>query len=352
MPLQTLKSMVHFTAVPPTGVVTLPHGLANNFRPVKPDICTPDNGNFTFISADEFTVTYRNDGTLAGDCDILCESWHTIERAFGATQSISLVPAPFIPAGGGGAGPGAQVIKTISAGTAFATSQEVVFSNSNGISFGADGTSVITAAFDAIKTLVGHGGVTASGPTISFQDGNGVTFGILGNTITASVQTAGGTATGVGISAGTQTAGTGVVVFSNSNNVTFGMNASTVTATVAAIQAISANGSGVTNGTVVFSNSNSVSFGYNGSTITASVYQPSVSKLVGFTAAGGETQLTVTFSPAAPASSYSVIPFLNGVSFQVAFDCPASARSVSQFVAIPSGSLAAGDHIGFYLIAS
>jgi hypothetical protein len=351
MPLQTLKSMVHFSGVNPGQSVTLPHGLSNNFRPVVPDVCTPDNGNFVFVAADEFTITFQNTGTIAADCDVLCESWHTIERAFGATQSVSLVPAPFIPAGGGG-GAGQQVIKTISAGTAFATSQEVVFSNSNGISFGADGTSVITAAFDAIKTIVGHGGSTASGPTISFQDGNGVTFGISGNTITASVQTAGGTATGVGISAGTQTAGTGVVVFSNSNGISFGMNASTVTATAADIKAISVGGSAVTNGTVVFSNSNSVSFGYNGSTITASVYQPSVSRLVGFTAAGGETQLTVTFTPAAPASSYSVLPFLNGVSFQVAFDCPASARSVSQFVAIPSGSLAAGDQIGFHLIAT
>lgn len=347
-----IKNIVRLVNLAPGATQTIAHGLNWNGIAVKPDICTPSDGNFTFVSADETNITFRNDGVAATSCDVLCESWHTIERAFGAATVASLSPAPFVPGGGGG-GTDAAVLKAVSGGLGgLASSQTIVFGNSNGVSFGADGTSIVTAQFDALKTVIAHGGVTASGPSISFADGNGVTFGLVGNTITASVQTVGGTATGVGISAGTQTAGTGAVVFSNSNNISFGMNASTVTASYAGIKSISGGTTRVTNGEVVYSNSNNVSFGVAGNTVTASAYAPAASRLVGFTATGGETQLTVTFAPALTFSTYSVIPFNNGVASIIAWDAPAQSRSVSQFVAIPTGALVSGDQIGFQLTAS
>jgi hypothetical protein len=161
----------------------------------------------------------------------------------------------------------------ISAGTQSDGTGTVVFSNSNGVSFGMSASSVVTASVDAIKAL-SAGTVSGSGATVVLSNANGISFGMVGNTITASVQTAGGTATGVGISAGTEVAVTGAVVFSNSNGVSFGLSNQTLTASIAPQIAISASGSAQSLGTVVFSNSNSVSFGMSGSTVTASVFMP------------------------------------------------------------------------------
>ena len=113
-----------------------------------------------------------------------------------------------------------------------------------------------------------------TGPGLSFSNANNISFGISGSTITASIQTAGGTATGVGLAAGTQTATTGVIVLSNSNNVSFGMsNSSVITASFSQAptpNAISAGTTLASSGTVVFSNSNNISFGLDGNTVTAS----------------------------------------------------------------------------------
>lgn len=66
--------------------------------------------------------------------------------------------------------------------------------------------------------------------TVVFSNSNGVTFGMnAGGVVTASVVAGGGG--GIANAAGTQTATSGTVVFSNSNNVTFGMsNSSVITA--------------------------------------------------------------------------------------------------------------------------
>lgn len=241
----------------------------------------------------------------------------------------------------------------ISAGSQMASSGTVQFKNSNGVSFGMSDSTGITASMDAFRSIAAAG-ATASGPSLLLSNANGVTFGIVGGTLTASVQTAGGTATGVGISAGTELATTGAVVFSNSNNVTFGMHNQTVTASVSVPPAfgIAAGGVTISSGTAILSNSNGVSFGIAGSTVTASAYQPAFQRNVGFTATGGETQITVTFTPAAAASDYKVYPACDGVSYIVGIDAPAASRSVSAFVAIPSGSLAAADHLAFLLYKS
>ena len=157
-------------------------------------------------------------------------------------------------------------IQSISAGTTRITSGEAVFSNSNGISFGVAGNTV-TATADYVRSI-SAGTTNATGNQIVFSNSNSVSFGANGATITASISTL--PETPFAISAGTQSVSTGTVVFSNSNGVTFGMSGSSrITATVDAIKSISAGTTRITSGEAVFSNSNGFSFGVNGQTITA-----------------------------------------------------------------------------------
>jgi hypothetical protein len=100
---------------------------------------------------------------------------------------------------------------------------------------------------------------------ITFSNSNGISFGLNGSTLTATVQ-GGGSA--VAVAAGTQTATSGTVVFSNSNNVTFGMSGSSRVTASAALN-ISAGTTSQNLTAVTFSNSNGISFGLNGSTMTA-----------------------------------------------------------------------------------
>jgi len=78
---------------------------------------------------------------------------------------------------------------------------------------------------------ISAGTTQAISGTVVFSNSNGITFGMNGNTITATVTP--GPAAGIGaISAGTTQATSGTVVFSNSNSVSFGMNGNTITASV------------------------------------------------------------------------------------------------------------------------
>lgn len=185
---------------------------------------------------------------------------------------------PYSAAGGGVA---------LSAGTNSSSSGTVVFSNSNGVTFGMSPTGVITAtvtpgaaagiaAVQLSNTTytsgtvnfinsngVSFGSTTGGGVTASytvpgatvFSNSNNVSFGLNGSTITATATVPIGIA---GAAAGTQTGTTGTLVFANSNGLTFGMSGSS-----------QVTGSYTVPGATVFSNSNNVSFGLNGSTITA-----------------------------------------------------------------------------------
>jgi hypothetical protein len=90
------------------------------------------------------------------------------------------------------------------------------------------------------------------------------------------------------------------------------------------------------------------------SQITASVFQPALQRVVGFTATGGETQFTVTFTPAAASTNYSVFGQANGVSIPALLDIPAgtASRSLSAFGVAPSGSLSANDQYAFFMFES
>jgi hypothetical protein len=114
---------------------------------------------------------------------------------------------------------------------------------------------------------VSAGGASANLSNVVFSNSNGVSFGLNGSTVTASVAAGGGGGIPA-IQAGTQTATSGTVIFSNSNNVTFGMSGS-ATVTASAQVNLSAGTTSNNASAWVYSNSNGISFGLNASTITA-----------------------------------------------------------------------------------
>ncbi len=332
-----LKNILSFTGL----VVGVPsvqaHGLNIPARGgVVPRVLETDGAGYT-VTADDTNVTVTRGSNAAASVNVYCEYWHSIEDAEPQPNGIATSIYPFVVQGGGSAGGGAGGITALSGGTTFGT-----------------------------------------GPTIVFQDGGNVTFGMNGNTLTASVQTAGGTATGVGLSAGTQSVDTGVVrfvnsnglsfgmsgssqitgaysqstapnaiavnaagsvtagtvVFSNSNNITFGLNGSTITASASASQstgpaAIAAAGSTGTSGTIIFSNSNNISFGMNGNTITATV------------AGGGETPFGISAGTQSNSTGTVVFSNSNGVTFGMSNNSIVTA-SVSSLVYSNSNNVSFG----------
>jgi hypothetical protein len=191
----------------------------------------------------------------------------------------------------------------VSAGTTSNNLSALTFSNSNGVSFGLNG-STVTASINPDALAIGAiqaGTQTATSGTVVFSNSNNVTFGMSNSSvITASAQ--------INVSAGTTSNNLSAVTFSNSNNVSFGMNGSTVTAsaTVASTQGSINFSAGTTSNnlaSVTFSNSNGVSFGLNGSTITASV--------------AGAAQGSINFSAGTTSNNLSAVTFSNsnGISF-------------------------------------
>jgi len=209
----------------------------------------------------------------------------------------------------------------ISAGTTSNNLSAVTFSNSNGISFGLNG-SVVTASVAAAPAAgigaVAAGTQTATSGTVVFSDSNGISFGLSGSSrVTASytVPSTAGLISAINVSAGTTSNTLTAVTFSNANGVSFGLNASTVTGSVAAgatatgnFGAVAAGTQTATSGTVVFSDSNGISFGLSGSSrVTASYTVPSTAGLISaINVSAGTTSNTLTAVTFANA---------NGVSF-------------------------------------
>lgn len=206
-------------------------------------------------------------------------------------------------------------VQGISAGTQVGRTGDIVFSNSNGISFGLSGSNTLTASY------------TVPGATV-FSNSNNVSFGLNGSTITASAsfsqsaQTVGiygisnttgasssstvdarslsfqgagvvsvgvtngsivisapsAAASPINFSAGTTSGDIGSVIFSNLNGVSFGLNGSTITASVVAGGGgvmVAASNTTFTSGTVVLVGASGIGIGINGNTI--SIYQPLLS---------------------------------------------------------------------------
>ena len=162
---------------------------------------------------------------------------------------------------------GALAIEAIAAGTQTATSGTIVYSNSNNITFGMNNSSVITASYNF---NISAGTTSNNLNAVTFSNSNGVSFGLNGSVVTASVLP------NDVIVAGTQSFTGGTLSFANSNGITFGMsNSSIITASfnadILAIGAIGAGTQTATSGTVNFVNSNNITFGMSGtSQVTAS----------------------------------------------------------------------------------
>lgn len=136
-----------------------------------------------------------------------------------------------------------------------------------------------TTGDGGVGIIAGAGTVTTG--NVVFSNSNGVTFGMAGSTVTASVAGGGGADSQIGVVShigGNSVTNVTRLAYSNASNVTWSLstaaNAATVLASVAAGGggggfAASAAGNSQSTGTVVWSNSNNVSFGMAGGTITA-----------------------------------------------------------------------------------
>ena len=103
-----LKNILSFVSIPVGGTATLPHGLKNGDLALTPDFVIPDIEGVSLITADVINVTVANLSSIPLTINVLCESWHTIERCFGSSANRSLVPQPFVVGGVGGT-PTAQI---------------------------------------------------------------------------------------------------------------------------------------------------------------------------------------------------------------------------------------------------
>lgn len=225
-----------------------------------------------------------------------------------------------------------NALVAISAGTNVISSGTAVFSNSNGVTFGANTAGVVTGSVSTGIGLTAPGSTTtvtglafsnannmswtigagtgvvglpfvnfrAGGPGnssalsfLQFSDSNGVSFGLSTTTNNR----------------GTITMSMSSLSFSNANNVTFGIAGSTITASASIASSLTAIrlSAGTTSNLLsqfTLSNSNNVSFGLNASVVTASVTVAS-------------TQASINLSAGTTSNLASAFTFanLNGISF-------------------------------------
>lgn len=128
--------------------------------------------------------------------------------------------------GGGGVGGGIA----LQAGTQTATSGTVIFSNSNGVTFGMSDNSVVTASVGGVAAGSFSAGTTrvALGEVV-FSNSNGLTFGLDGSTVTGSYTVPTQSNQTLGLYASSQTTGQSSSSTVNATALTLrGMGAATV----------------------------------------------------------------------------------------------------------------------------
>jgi hypothetical protein len=115
-----LYEVLEFTNVPP-GVTSLPHHINLDGRSVPPDFAIfQPTGTITAVSVTSTDVTFTNSSPGNIDCQVTLERLHSILRAFGADQTVDLIPQPVIlivSGSGGGGGSTNQNFLYISPGT-------------------------------------------------------------------------------------------------------------------------------------------------------------------------------------------------------------------------------------------
>jgi len=201
-------------------------------------------------------------------------------------------------------------VGSVFAGTSNATLGQVIFSNTNGVSFGINGQ-VITASVAPADGLVNFSAGTTSRSlsNVVFSNSNGISFGLNGSTITASVGAGGAAGT---VSAGTTDVALGKVIFSNSNGISFGLNGSTLTAQHNALtsqsnQAISGSNGSFTFQTATFGNLNGLSFYISNGSLVGSYTVPST--------AGHISRINVSAGTTSNNLTNFILSNSNGVTF-------------------------------------
>ena len=167
------------------------------------------------------------------------------------------------------AAPGGGAAVNFSAGTTSNNLQTIVFSNSNGVSFGLNGSTVTASAAAAAggAALKGSGTYTQNTGTVEFANSNGITFGLSNNgTMTASHN--GLTSqSNQALSAGNGSFAFQTATFADSNGISFSTGTQGIYGTVKtdyltsqSNQALSGANGSFTFQTASFANSNGVSF--------------------------------------------------------------------------------------------
>ena len=117
-------------------------------------------------------------------------------------------------------------------------------------------------AYDGYNIIAAGSETAGTATTVLFSDSNGVSFGLSGNILTASIDDYAGT----GITTGTIT-GTNINITAGSNGINFVYPSLLTSALQTAIQGIIVSDATFSEGSVSFKNSNNVSFGSDGSNI-------------------------------------------------------------------------------------
>ena len=258
-----------------TGTVTIWNGSGTQTQAAT-DIVRPSNWNSVH------NVGYILSGNTVGGStgsgtDIIFQG--------GANLTLSGVgnTIVFSAAAGGGAGDGGNVL---AAGTQTAASTgTVLFTNANGISFGMNNSSVITASYTVpTQSVQTQNQISVLGSTgdISFANGNGITFGGNASTITASHN--GLTSqSNQAVSAGNGSSAFQTLSFADSNGVSWSTAAGGIIATVKtdyltsqSNQALSGSNGSFTFQTATFGNLNGMSFYTSNGSLVGSYTVPTV----------------------------------------------------------------------------
>lgn len=217
----------------------------------------------------------------------------------------------------------------VSASNGSANLSAVVFSNSNGVSFGLSGSTLTMSAGAGASVNLSAGTTSNLGSAFTFSNSNSVSFGLNAGTVTASVS---GLAS-LNVSAGTTSQNLSAFTLSNDNvdngGFLFGLSGSTVTASMnvhlPVTFVVSAGGQSADYGLIALSNSNSVTFGMSGSSqMTAST----------FTQAGQIT--AVNLSAGTTSLNLPAVTFLN--SNHVSFGLNASTLTAQAAVNLSAGT--------------
>jgi hypothetical protein len=170
------------------------------------------------------------------------------------------------------------------AGNTGLASQRIVFVGSSNITLSGstDGGSMtisISGGAGGNTGYISAGTATASLGTVVFSNSNGVSFGVDGQTVTASIATS---LTNINVSAGTASQNLSAIEFVNSNGISFGLDAGTITAshnglTSQSNQAVSGSNGSATFETVSFGNSNGMSFYLTNGSVVGSYTVPTQS---------------------------------------------------------------------------